>query len=344
MSDRLLTTMVPSNELPASAGGTIPVEVLNHIMGYLPLESRVAYTLTCKHFKILLGTQHFADINSREKKLAFLNVLVRDLPNAIVCSTCTRLHYMENIVRYVHGTYDIHDSKNLAYYHMTYPACLHNDNFLNTKLISKNIGATAFRMAIKRYQQRPECTDLLKALSPSIRPLRPVRAMLRDLYISISTEEFRVVQDHLLQRKQTLYVPRWRPITMMDYVEKPPITQICNHKGIASSWRNVHSWPQKCYYCYTDYRVDFKYNGVGYGMFLTTWRDFGSSPDHDGWKEHLQTRHQRTTAGHQSHERGDICAAFGDAENFQFDSLFTKDDQMYLLEYQRPEEPSPWEN
>jgi hypothetical protein len=333
MSDRLLTTMVPSNELPASAGGTIPVEVLNLIMEYLPLESRVAYTLTCKHFKTLLGTQHFADINSKEKKLAFLNVLVRDLPNAIVCPICTRLHYMENIARYVHGTYDIHDSKNLAYYHMTYPACVHEDNFLYTRLISKNIGATAFRMVIKRHQQRPECMDLLKALSPPIQPLQP---LVDEPYILISTEEFRIVQDHLLQRKQTLYVPRLRSIRMMEYVEKPPNTQICRHKYIAKSWRNVDSWPVKCDQCYTEHRVDFKYNGVGYGMFLTTWKDLGPSPEDIDWQEHLGNAD--ASVRHHPHERGEICTAFGDTANFQFDSLIPIEDQKGLLEYQRNKE------
>jgi hypothetical protein len=321
MSD--YTSMIWCSGLPASAGGKMPVEVLNLIMEYLPLESRVAWTLTCKHFKSLLGTHHFADIDSKEKKLAVLDVLARDLPNAIVCPICRRFHYMENIARYLHCTYDKHDEKYLPYYHMTYPACLHEDFFLHTRLLNKNIGATAFRMVVKRYEQQPECTELLKAISSPF-----LRAMGREKHVFISTEEFRIVQGDLILRKQTLFLPRSLKIRMLDYVYNPPEGNICRHQRIAGSWRHVEVWPMKCNRCFTEYKLDFKYNKTGYGMFLTTWKSLGTSPNHDKWQEHLNTG---IAIRRGPHQRGDICAAFGDAVDFQFDSVIGKDDQTRLF-------------
>lgn len=84
----------------------VPIEILLIIMDHLPLESAVAFSLSCMYLKRNLGTQHLSRLaSSTEDTLALLNLLALDLPNCVVCSACKRLHEMENLRSYNSLTY-----------------------------------------------------------------------------------------------------------------------------------------------------------------------------------------------------------------------------------------------
>ena len=134
-------------------------------MDYLPSESAVVFCLSCMHLKCLLGTQHFLRVtSSTEDTLVLLNLLALDLPNHVVCSTCKRLHNMQNMRRYNSATYST-GSTTYQYHSLRFPACVSQDQDNRTCAISNLFGTTAFKMAKKRYHQQPECTKLLKIMS-----------------------------------------------------------------------------------------------------------------------------------------------------------------------------------
>jgi hypothetical protein len=189
--------------LSSSIFNKVPVDILVHIMDYLPSESAVASSLSCMHLKCLLGTQHFSRVTSSTKNtLALLNLLVLDLPNDVVCSVCTRLHNMENLLRYNCVTYSA-NSTTSQYNSLRLPACVGQDWNKKAYAITGLIGTTAFKMAIKRYHQQPECTKLLKIMSS-----KEAKIMKTGDYVRQFREECRVVQGCLMHRLQSVHVLR----------------------------------------------------------------------------------------------------------------------------------------
>jgi hypothetical protein len=130
-----------------------------NIMDFLPPESAVAFSLSCMHLKCLLGTQHFSKVTSSTRDtLALLNLLAINLPNHVVCPTCESLHNMENLSRYNKGT-------NYARSTTCFLDCVSHGRENNTHAVTDLFSTAAFKMAMKRYHQQPECTKLLKIMS-----------------------------------------------------------------------------------------------------------------------------------------------------------------------------------
>jgi hypothetical protein len=164
------------------------VDILVYIMNYLPPESAVAFSISCMHLKYLLGTQHFSRVtSSTEDTVALLNLLALDLPNHVVCFACKRLHKMQNLLRYNSATYGA-GSTTHQYDSLRFPACVSQDRNNNTGTITNLFGATAFKMAIKRYHQQPECTKLLKIMSS-----KAAKTMEMGDYVRQFREECRIV-------------------------------------------------------------------------------------------------------------------------------------------------------
>jgi hypothetical protein len=143
--------------LSSSILNEVLLDILLCIMDFLPSESAVAFSLSWMHLKCLLGTQHFLKVASSSKdNLALLDLLALDLPNHVVCSTCRRLHNMENLGRYNMTTYI---SSHTCYHcnSLCFPACVSRHQSSNASEITSLFGTTAFKMVIKRYHQRPNC-------------------------------------------------------------------------------------------------------------------------------------------------------------------------------------------
>jgi F-box domain len=339
--------------LSASILNKVPVEILVYILDYLPPESAVAFSLSCMHLKYLLGTQHFLRVASTEDTLALLNLLALDLPNHVVCSTCKRLHNMENLRRYNSTTCSA-GSTTYQYDSLRFPACVSQDRNNNTYTVTNLFGATAFKMAIKRYHQQPECTELLKIMSSKVAETMETKS-----YVQQFREECRVVQGCLMHRRQSVYISR-KCLTTMPFRLGPPSERICPHIKFGISEHNIGSGVRRCQECRTEYCINFKYyDGHGLAMFFTRWKDLGPGPESEVWTQHLlpESEVQRsrlaslralfdpsvraqTSVGPQTQvevrpQAGDLSSAFGDSDDFKFDSLLTSRNEAELFRFQK---------
>jgi hypothetical protein len=317
-------------------------------MDYLPSESAVAFSLSCMHLKCLLGTQHFLKVTSSTKDtLALLNLLALDLPNHVVCSACKRLHNMENLRKYNGATYSA-GSTSYQYASLRLSACVSHDRENNTYAITNLFGTTAFKMAIKRYHQHPECTELLKIMSS-----KAAKTMEMGEYVRQYREECRVVQGCLMHRLQSVYISR-KCLTTTPLRRDLPSEKICPHIKFRKSEYKIGSGLKRCQECRTEYRIDFEnYDGHGLAIFFTRWKDLGDGPEGEVWKQHLpptalaslraafENRDRaQTSMGLQTQidvrpQDGNLSSAFGDGDDFKFDSLLTSGNKAELFRFQK---------
>ena len=306
-----------------------------YIMGLLPAESAVVFSLSCMHLKCLLGTKHFIELaSSPEHTLALLELLALDLPNQVVCSACKRLHDMKNIRRYNSATAHQYSS-------FRFPKCVSRDRDNETFAVTSLFGATAFKMAIKRYHQQSDCTEILKVMSS-----KAAKTTEREEYLRQSREECRVIQGSLIQRKQSVYISRISSTaTSMNY--DTPSAMICGHIRFTPSQHNASSAIKRCHKCRTEYRVDFKYyDGHGLAIFITTWKDLGTGPDTEVWKQHLPSYFlSRLRARILGQLQADVevwskdggpAFAFGNSNHdYRFDELLTVSNKPELFRFQK---------
>jgi hypothetical protein len=323
----------------------VPVDILLYIMDYLPSESAVAFSLSCMHLKRLLGTQHFLRVtSSTEDTLALLNLLALDLPNHVVCSSCKRLHDMQNLRRYNSATYSA-GSTTYQYDSLRFPACVSQDRNNNTWAITNLFGTTAFKMAIKRYHQQPECTKLLKIMSS-----KAAKTMEMGDYVRQFREECRVVQGCLIHRLQSVYILR-KCLSNTPFRREPPSEIICPHIKFRTTEHNIGSGVRRCQECRTEYRIDVKYyDGHGLVIFFTRWKDLGAGPEGEVWTQHLSSRaaslgelfasrvRAQASVGLQNQlevrpQDGDLSSAFEDSDDSKFDSLLTSENKAELFRF-----------
>jgi hypothetical protein len=239
--------------LSTSILNKVPVDILLQIIDYLPSESAVAFSLSCMYLKCLLGTQHFLRVTSSTKNtLTLLNLLALNLPNHIVCSAYKRLHNMQNLRRYNSATYSAGNTT-YQYDSLRFPACVSQNRNNNTCAITNLFGATAFKIAIKRYHQQPKCTKLLKIMSSKATKTIEIRDYVRQF-----REEYRVVQGCLIYRLQSVYISH-KCLTTTPFKRDPPSEIICSHIKFKTSEHNIGSGVRRCQEYRTKYRIDSRY-------------------------------------------------------------------------------------
>ncbi|KAF7924303.1 uncharacterized protein EAE98_007354 [Botrytis deweyae] len=330
----------------------IPVDILFHIMDFLPLESAVIFSLSCRQLKEKLGGEYFSRIaSSNEHTLALLNLIVLDLPNCIACSACNRLHNMENLLRYCDITYSA-ESTTRRYDGLRLPACVSEDWGRCSSIVSTLFGSTAVKMALKRAHQNPACTELVTMMSsPSVRMAD------WEKYVRQYREECRIVEGHLMHRLQSVFISDCgeKHTAFRSYFS--PAETICTHIRLSprSFLDAVGFGVMRCERCPTEYRIDIVYcEGLGWGRFYTRWMDLGSEPEGELWSRHLpptaETRRRllRTllewrvsvktdkTAQDEvkvSPKAGELCSAFEGGEDFKFDSLLTPENKAVFLQF-----------
>ena len=325
----------------------VPVEILLYIMDYLPSESAVAFSLSCLHRKCLLGAQHFLNVASSTKDtLAVLNLLALDLPNYVVCSACKRLHSMQNLQRYNSATYSTRKTS-LQYYSSPFPACVSQDTDKDTWAITNLFGSTAFKMAMKRYHQNPECTELLKIMSS-----KETTTIETTNYVRQFKEECRVIQGCLIHRLQSIHISRKLSSTT-PFRHDFPSEKICPHIQFRRNKHDIGSGVKRCQKCRTEYRIDFKYyDDHGLAIFFTRWKDLGAGPEDEVWTQHLTPRaslrslralftsRDQTSLRLQDQlearpQHKDISSAFEGSDDFKFDSLLITTNKTELFRLQK---------
>lgn len=334
--------------LSSSALDNIPLDILLCITDYLPPESAVAFSLSCSHLKHLLGPQQFSRLaSSTEHTLALLNLLAIDLPNCIVYVPCKRLHEMENLQRYHSATYSA-GSRIRQYDSLRLPACIAKDRNDDTSGITYLFGTTAFKMTIKRHHQQPDCTRLLSIMSN-----KAVQTVEHGGYVRQSREECRVIQGHLMHRLQNVRISR-KCLNGTTFADDLYPEMICPHIKVRRSMLENRSGIRRCRQCCTEYSFDFKYyDGHGKAMFFTRWKDLGPDPENEVWKQYIPPRisdlilsfipsglsAQNSMGAQTQVERqpqdGEISSAFGDGNDFKFNSWLTPRNKSELLRFQK---------
>ena len=133
--------------------------------------------------------------------------------------------------------------------------CVTRDRSNKTSMITTLFGPTAFKMAVKRYHKRPECTKLLKVLSSKTTQTMGYYGHVRE-----SREECRVVQRCLMHRLQEVYISRDNlTATVVSLKRNPPSARICPNVSFERSVRPNGSRMRRCPDCRIEYRIDFKH-------------------------------------------------------------------------------------
>jgi hypothetical protein len=284
--------------LESSVLGRIPLELLIQITEYLPVLSAAAFSISCMQIKRLIGDQYLRNLAGRPAdKLAFLDILALDLPDQVVCPSCQRLHTMGNAARY---TSIIRQTEPV-------PACLLEDRRTMVELlIGHNFSTTIFRMAMKHYQQHPECSQFLKLLSYD------ENTDLRYGFMDQYKVDCRIIQGFMIHRVQRIFLSARR--------SSYPHFRICDHIYHDRDVFSISSEVMRCYYCGTEYRIVLKhYPGYEIAVFFTRWKNLGTGPHDEDWKRSFQgwDRPPKTV----QFQAGDLSSVFEDSEDLKFDSL-----------------------
>lgn len=190
---------------------------------------------------------------------------------------------MQNLCRYNSATYNA-GSTIRQFDSLRLPACVSQDRNNAIWAITDLFGATAFRMAIKRYHQQPDCTKLLKIMSS-----KATKTVATGNYVRQFREECRIVQGSLIHRLQSVYISR-KCLRTTPFRCDLPSEIICPHIKFRTSEHNIGSGVKRCQKCRTEYRIDFKHHdGHGLVIFFTRLKDLGAGPEGEVWTRHLSS-------------------------------------------------------
>jgi hypothetical protein len=314
------------------------------ILDCLPSDSAAIFSICCMQIKRHVGDQYLAHL-SEEDTLAVMGLLAQDLPDQVACSICRKLHSMANAKRYIPALRLSCRPKFKCVPCVKFSLKeTYTDHF-----ISRYFSAILFSMAMKRYHQDPENTQLLKLMSPATK-VSPFPDLMEQ-----SGTYFRIVEGSMMNRSQFAYISA-RPFSIGFNKFWIPFRQICQHLNIVMNDSDVYIgsngnlcrtchpkvvWSlnanlikvdgkintstdlQFCSYCRTEFRVDFKfYHSCGIAMICTWWKDFGDRPEGDDFKRHLRRPRLHPSPVH--FEPGDVSSAFETGAESRWDSILTE--------------------
>jgi hypothetical protein len=292
---------------------------------------------------------------NRQGKVIVGDLLARDLPNKIACSICLRYHHIEHAENYMPSSYP-----KRVWNVLNIPCvrdCFEGDD-ASCSLIGEDFSAVLFKMAMKRYRQKHDYTEILELMSP--------KGYISCLagYPRLSETKCITVEGSLMQRLQNVLVSpdpsKWCNSGINDpqlkicphlkakqsriglrIVELNPADPQTHHNRLMS-WRFIKSFVlssancgvQSCRFCKTDYRIDFKdYPRGGQAVFFTWWKDLGAWSDGENYLRHIKG--DGSFPARSSPRSGEVATKFeGDAE-YAFDSLMTAENEKELCNAQK---------
>ncbi|CZT11217.1 uncharacterized protein RCO7_15123 [Rhynchosporium graminicola] len=280
----------------------LPLEIIMCIMEFLPSESTIALSLTCKHYLRCFFEKCLAKMLSSTDKVALLELLAIDLRDQIACSACVRLQKFENVRRYRDSTYDSDVSLNLQRLAIAQePACVNRDIQNQVSEISGNFSSTAFKMVMKMYRQQAptSISDLPKIYRLDSDHYSLLQSMSREANttkmhsgISIDAEDFIIHQGRLMHRLQVVYLYRKKPDLIRLTYFCVPYSHICHHVYLQRGLRTREmeskvTQRNQCQSCRTEYSVSFM-NSEMYGpcAVVNRWKDLGPGPEDGIWEAH----------------------------------------------------------
>jgi hypothetical protein len=328
--------------LEASPFRKLPLELIFLIASYLPLESAAILSLSCYPLYSCLKTECLQPLKEGEYSVinGFLRFLERDLPTHLLCPHCNKLHSMSFAKRHLTSGSWFPTSK-------PWLLCRSVDrhNYIEGRIFF-DFSSTIFRMAMKAHRQGHDTTKLLGLLSYGKRNIVQIG------FVEQPSAAVRIQDGSLLAREQRVFMV---PSSQKTPIPWHPSINICLHiqfltmrclamHGIRIPHADeIEGHENKqgiiyCEYCYSEFRVDFKsYGEAGNAMFVTKWIDIGEGRD---ISDHKWTSRFRGVLGEArtkaAFQRGSICAAFEQKDEFKFDSLLIQQDKKALCRKSRP--------
>jgi hypothetical protein len=336
---------VPSHLRPRPAAlelselSKLPPELILHIARFLPPESTLSFSLCCRPIYFTFGPQVFRNLAQNSRCFEFLTLLARDLPNHVPCYYCKKLHAIEKAQQHIFFAY----RGNITWL----PCWTANYNFTFSHL-HKNFSFTVFQMAMKRYRQGLNYSELLNLLSCK-------ETHYRDGYVKHHTALARIVHGSMIVREQKIVMV---PLAKSSLIQGIQQVTVCPHisliwnlepQGLHGIVERVESlrwdlpridcnWQglvRQCPYCLTDFSLEFEqFEEKVEAVFVTKWQDLGQgrSPMDYKWQSHVARSAGRLWLSVEL-DRGSVCAMFERKERFRFEStsLLTQQDKKELL-------------
>jgi hypothetical protein len=314
------------NALEFSTLSNLPMEIILQISRLLPPESAASFSICCRPVYFALGTQYLEDLrpmegSTRLHRERLLKLLERDLPDHIICGFCKKFHAINKARRHLHSNSD----------YFNHLKCWKADYESITSLyIHEEFSSSVFEMAMKRYRQGSEYSDLLDLLSLK------TTTHFRHGYVEQRTAAAKLIDGSLVVREQKIFmIPATQPIPfpwdasfvicphisffiiedLNRYLRDIRVSDWKIQKGYLNGERVV-----RCRYCRSEYQIDFKQFGRrGNAMYVTKWLDLGQGPLGYNCRSHRNIADGLPWRQIEFHS-GSICATFEGRVQFDFDS------------------------
>lgn len=317
----------------------LPPEIIVHIARFLPPESILSFSLCCRPFYLEFGPQAFKNLAQSSQFFEFLTLLARDLPNHVPCYYCKKFHAIEKAQQHVFFVY--RDE-------ITWLPCWKANYNFTFYHLHKTFSFTVFQMAMKRYSQGLNCSELLNLLSCK-------ETHYRDGYIKHHTALARVVHGSMVVREHKIVMV---PLAKSILIQGTQQITVCPH--ISLIWnlhsqglhgiveriepfrrdipRNAWNWQglvRQCPHCLTDFSLEFEqFEEKVEAVFVTKWQDLGQgqSPIDYKWQSHVAYSAKRLWLSVKL-DRGSIYKIFEENDRCRFESisLWTQQDRKELL-------------
>lgn len=183
----------------------LSVDLILCILDFLPPESVILFSLTCKPLYNITGTSLLEALKTDDRaRYNFLAVLEHEWPGHLACYRCARLHAIKETIRYHPTSYAylrIVLKDRLAGRHSEYPwsPCGTKGDYRQTRLaLHSHFSSDIFRMTMKAYRQNQSCLTLLQLLSHKPKILSSG--------IEAYTGSARIGRNEMLWRDQRVYI------------------------------------------------------------------------------------------------------------------------------------------
>lgn len=266
----------------------LPVEILQHIAGFLPCDSAACFILSQKFMSLAIGHQSWLKLRSDQykiEKLKFLITMQRDLKKSVLCFHCKTLHVVER--------------KPLSYTQWRYleeRPCAQADGVVEL-LPNFILRWQHAHMVMKFNKMTPSANnDWLDALSHTIfRWNIPIA----HCYARVANEklltklEYRILLRHGedLHKVLSFYpeiCPHWR---RLEEDNLTPLLRCLWSHGTSQHWCDKCSGMIRCRWCATEFivaLVDSTWSPKGRALYITAWKNFGpcQTPFDMRWRTH----------------------------------------------------------
>lgn len=321
-----------SEELHCLLLEKLPPELIIYTTRFLSPDAASLFALSCHSIFAILGTRYWESLKSKDKKdrrLAFLSLLERDVPQYIFCYPCKILHVPHNEFRKDYAEPPAPLPLDLDIFG-TNCSRAHRWNQVD-KNICFGFRFSNFQMVMKRYRSGLPYSHYLSQLTYVGKHIPYNRTNLHAKIITGSLI-LRVQYISLLPPRQPLQIYS-SCVGICPHIKPDKLTFEGTHLKVRYSYQrgycNKSFELRQCYSCLTEYQVDLQERGRrGSLIVLTKWLDIGEGRNWTDlkWASHVgsgDVRRQGTAEDSYLCKVGSIRDSFEQHKPGQFDPFLS---------------------